>query len=67
MVIRGTSKDLSVGPAGDQFYHSITIQVKGVDAHRMILGLEQGSEVSLGYVKSVMILKDNSYPIFPFF
>ena len=46
MLICWTSKDLSVGPAGDQLYHPVTVQVKGVDAHRVILGLGQGLEVS---------------------
>lgn len=31
--------DLSIGPPGDELHHPVSIQVKGVDAHCMILRL----------------------------
>lgn len=31
--------DLSIGPASDELHHPVCIQVKGVDAHCMILRL----------------------------
>lgn len=33
--------DLSVGPAGDELHNPIGIQVEGMDAHGMILRLEE--------------------------
>lgn len=36
--------DLSIGPAGDELHNTISIQVKGMDAHRVIFRLKLWEE-----------------------
>lgn len=48
--------DLSIGPTGDELHHSIGIQVKSMNAHRMILRLKKQDKKKLKHIKTCTLL-----------